>query len=168
MTDKPLKILWIQEQLYADFESGQVYWKVNKKGPGAKVGKSAGTLRSNGYYQITINGCTLRRSHVIWALKHGEFPPDELDHRDRNPSNDSLTNLRPATSSLNKVNQKIRSDNLSRFRGVYQRKDSGRWTAQICLNGRRETLGCFSSKDEAADAYKEASRLLHKEFSTVC
>lgn len=164
---KPLKILWITEQLYADFDAGKVYWKVNKKGPGAKIGKEAGALRENGYYQVKINGRFLRRSHIIWALKYGRLPEEEIDHIDRNPSNDAIGNLREATSSDNKANQKIRFDNKCGLRGVYLRKDNQKWTAQICSKGVRRTLGLFDSKVLASDAYRKAAIELHGEFTTV-
>jgi len=164
---QPLKILWIHEQLYADFDQGKVYWKINKRGPGAKVGKEAGTVRDDGYYQIKINGRFVRRSHVIWGLKYGQFPVEELDHIDRNPSNDSIHNLREATSSENKANQKLQSNNKCGLKGVYLRKDNQKWTAQICSKGVRRTLGLFSSKEQAYEAYREYAIKLHGEFATV-
>lgn len=88
----------------------------------------------------------------------------ETDHRDRNGLNNRRSNLRAATSSQNKCNQKRRSDNTSGFRGVVWDKQAKRWYAYIKLNGKRKLLGRFRSPEEAHAAYCVASAEVHGEF----
>ena len=164
-TDKPLNI---EDQLEADFSLGKLFWKVRKRGPGAAIGKEAGTLRDNGYYQVHIDGKFYRRSHIIWYLYCGYLPPQEIDHINRDPSDDRIENLRLSSSSMNKANQKKRSDNKSGHRGVHFRQDRNKWVAQIAYDSKRVTLGTYDSIDEAITAYQEASLKYHREYSTVC
>ena len=86
----------------------------------------------------------------IW----GEFPDGfEVDHIDRNPSNCCRDNLRLATSSANKLNQK-----RIEHAGVYP-TPSGKWMAVIGV-GSWMNLGTFQTEQEARSAYLSA----HKEF----
>jgi hypothetical protein len=52
------------------------------------------------------------------------------------------------------------------LRGIHQ-LPSGRWRAQVRINGRKQTLGCFGTKEEAAAAYDSAARLNHG-VNAVC
>lgn len=93
-----------------------------------------------------------------WAL---------TDHADGDGLNNQRANLRPADKSKNACNSRRRSDNTSGYRGVTYRKDTGRWMAQIWVDGQRIGLGCFASREAAASAYDSAARLYHEEFATL-
>ena len=51
------------------------------------------------------------------------------------------------------------------LRGIRQRP-SGKWQAMIGINGRKQNLGSFGTKEEAAAAYDSAARLNH--VNAVC
>jgi hypothetical protein len=62
-------------------------------------------LISTGYLQIYIDGRECKAHRIAWALYHGEDPyPMELDHINRNRTDNRIANLRLATSSENKKN----------------------------------------------------------------
>ena len=50
-----------------------------------------------------------------------------------------------------------RAEPSSQHRGVHWNKASGKWEAQICVNGKRRHLGCFADEEQAAAAYREAA-----------
>jgi hypothetical protein len=89
----------------------------------------------------------------------------EVDHVDHNGLHCQRSNLRVATSSQNKANARLRSDNTSGLKGVYQRKDTSKWAAQIVAHKRHYCLGHFTTKEEAKTVYDEASRQLHGKFA---
>ena len=43
----------------------------------------------------------------------------EVDHKDGNPSNNRLSNLRLATSRQQKQNKRVQSNNRARLKGAY-------------------------------------------------
>jgi hypothetical protein len=51
------------------------------------------------------------------------------------------------------------------LRGIHQ-IPSGKWRAQVRINGRLQNLGCFGTKEEAAAAYDSAARLNNE--NAVC
>jgi hypothetical protein len=101
---------------------------------------------------------------VIWLWMTGEWPPDEIDHRDMDGTNNKWGNLRKATHADNMHNQKPRHHNTSGFKGVHRRAN-GKWRASIGIDGKRINLGTFSTAAEAGAAYGEAARKLHGEFA---
>ena len=114
-----------------------------------------------GYAAARVDGKVVRMHRFLMG-----FPKDlEVDHRDQNGLNNQRENLRLATSSNNKMNISRRADNTSGHKGVFYRKDTGRYQAFIRKNGKRTTLGCFDTAEEAAIAYECAARRLHGEFA---
>jgi hypothetical protein len=97
----------------------------------------------------------------VWSLTHGWYPPI-LDHINGVRWDCRVANLRPATSSLNSRNRRVRrKHDLPRGVGVRCRLasvGSKRFYARIRLSGKQVTLGYFSTPEEAGVAYEEACR----------
>lgn len=94
-----------------------------------------------------------------FCLAHG-YLPDEVDHRDTDETNHSLSNLRAATRSLqnhNKTNRKRRD----LPRGVYKRPDWKRYRGQITYRKRSIPLGWFDTPEAASKAVEEKLRELY-------
>jgi hypothetical protein len=118
--------------------------------------------------------CLFRRSerkwlyvHRIVGMHHMQNPDGHpvLDHRDRQPSNNHVDNLRFCTPSENGANTTARTGGTSRFKGVSWNKRSNRWTANIRKNRKSIYLGTFVSEEDAAKAYDAAARQLFGEFA---
>jgi hypothetical protein len=126
------------------------------------VGTTAGTRHPHGYIRINIRRKMYYAHRLAWLYVHGKFPPQEIDHIDRDPSNNRISNLRLATHAQNASNAPKRRTNASGFKGAYRHQ--GRWTSRIQHNGDGIYLGVFDTAEEAHAAYIGASKICHKEF----
>jgi len=77
-----------------------------------------------------------------------------IDHIDGNPSNNHIDNLRVVTNQENNFNR-------TKAKGYYFNKASGKWKAQIKLNGKIKHIGYFENEEDARQAYVEAKLKLH-------
>ena len=99
-------------------------------------------------------------------MHHGIFDESLLiDHIDNNPLNNRIENLRLCNLSENARNANKRVDNSSGYKGVSWHKQSSKWVAQITVNGKRKHLGFFKDKEEAHEAYCEASKAIYGDFA---
>lgn len=129
------------------------------------AGKQAFTTAgSDGYLYGHINKISVAAHRVIWAMMTGEWPGDEIDHRDTNRANNRFQNLRPATSAQNKHNTKTRATNTSGAKGVRQHPKTKRWRAEVGAGGKNVHIGYFATKEAAIAARDKAGRALHGEF----
>jgi hypothetical protein len=94
-------------------------------------------------------------------LEHLGRKPDPSFSLDRMDSDKHYEpgNVRWAGATTQRLNQGLRSDNRSGFRGVVLHR--GRWEAYISLNHSRKFLGCFNTAEDAAVAYDRAALELH-------
>lgn len=76
-----------------------------------------------------------------------------VDHINHNKLDNRKINLRIVTKQENARNRK-------KITGVFQRKDNGKWQAQIMHNYKSMKLGCFNTYEEALIARKNAEQRL--------
>lgn len=148
----PLTQARLKELLHYDPETGHFTWRVRRSGA-IPAGRRAGTVQPNGYRYIGIDNSMRFEHRVAFLYMTGAFPPDDLDHINRDPTDNRWSNLRPATRSQNCSNTKLRSDNSSGARGVTRR--GTRWIARGQKDGKRVEIGRFSSLGDAAKAVEE-------------
>lgn len=89
--------------------------------------------------------------HVILGVVD-ETP---IDHKDGDGMNNSRSNLRLTTPSLNQANRGLNRNNTSGFKGV--RRINNRWNARIRVNRVLIELGRFDDILDAARAYDAAA-----------
>ena len=95
--------------------------------------------------------------HRLVAKTQNDFI---TDHINGNKLDNLRSNLRVVTNQQNVFNNGIRNDNTSGYRGVWYRKDRGRWQAEIKADGKKYSLGCYNTAAEAAVVYnRKASEL---------
>jgi len=146
------------------YEDGKLYWKT-KQSRKTVIGDEAGTLRkTDGYRQIMIYR-KVYRTHRLIYLYHRGYMPAKIDHIDSNPFNNTIENLRPATTSQNACNTGFRPDNTSGAKGVTWDKNKNRWLVRVYTNGRCLNLGRFKDFELADLVATEARVKYHKEFA---
>jgi hypothetical protein len=158
-------LIWKTRPEY-HFKKHGIFLSTNKK----FVGKEAGSVfmcRGQHRSMIWISGQRFYKHRIIWKLVTGKDPIKEIDHEDTNTLNDSWSNLREADDHQNSCNRNIRVDNKTGFKGVYLRKDNGRYRVIITTKGTPINLGTFLKIEDAANAYKNANPIQHKDFSRI-
>lgn len=148
---------YLESLLFYDPDEGTLTWIDPGKHNMRYVGMLAGNIASDGYRKVRIDGQLYIASHLacLWML--GRWPYEEMDHKDRNRSNDKWDNLREATSSENKYN---RGD--SSLRGVY--RSGTKWWAGV---GRSGYLGMFNSLEAAITARDAEAYRLGGDFAVL-
>jgi hypothetical protein len=143
-----------------EYKDGELFWKINWSDK-AKKGKKVGCIK-NGYFGLKINTKDYRVHRVIYLMHHGTMPK-MIDHKDGNPLNNKIENLRECTNSQNNYNSKIPKTNTSGMKGV--RKKRNHWIVEFWINGKPTWFGSYKEKELAELVCIEARKLHHKEFA---
>ena len=152
-----LNIRDIQNNLVYFPETGEIFWKM--KGPNRKKGP-VGTLTSRGYLRVAINKKAIFLHRAAWVLMTGNYPPEFIDHINRDKTDNRWSNLRSASRSENAWNAKLSSRNTSGVKGLSYNKKTGLWRAQICRVSKH-----FKSKESAVNHINQERRSIHGDFS---
>lgn len=147
-----------------DPDTGLFRWKTSLSYRGT-VGRIAGNKHDkHGRTRISIANRQYFAHRLAWMWMTGEFPTNDVDHINGNPSDNRWNNLRVATRSENLCNRLTKSSSGG-FRGVYWKPRDRRWIAKIQIGGRQIYLGSFDDPQKANEAYKEAAKKLHGDFA---
>lgn len=144
-------------------ETGKLFWKKARRG--AKGRKEAGCFHKKlGYVVVGVARQRYYAHRVAWLLMTREWPAHEIDHMNGIGSDNRWCNLRHATSSQNKMNKSIRSDNKVGLKGVWLHSP-GKWRSKARVNGVSYDLGLFNDPFKARAAYLDKIKELHGEFA---
>jgi hypothetical protein len=115
---------------------------------------------TRGYLFVGLSKNGKRKMFLISRLV-GEYfldnfdPLLEIDHIDRNPQNNNITNLRCVNRSENQRNRNKWGGCTSKYKGVSFNKKSCKWKAQVKNNGKPLHLGYFDTEEDAYKKYLE-------------
>lgn len=141
-------------------ESGEFVWKLNR-GPRILAGSLAGYLDNKKYRVIKVDNVQFKAHRLAFLWMNGEFPPQDVDHINRNPSDNRWLNLRHATRSQNCINKLPSNRNSSGHVGVYWSKQHKKWRAQCKVGQKQHSLGLF---ENIQDAFSKVSKFKRKIF----
>ena len=170
---------YLHECFHLDIENGLLTYKERpdyhfSSRKGAKisnaknVGKTVGYIESCGYLSASLCGKRHLVHRIVWKMVYGTDAELSIDHIDQNRTNNAPSNLRLATKSENARNvSSARSSSKSGVLGVHFSQRLNKWRAEICINKKNIYLGLFNDLESAKEAYLEAKKKYHGEFSPV-
>lgn len=156
----------VLEALHYNPLTGIFTWKIDRQR--VRAGSVAGTVRSNGRRYVVLDGVTYIGTRLVWFYVHGVWPAEYIDHINRDPSDDRISNLRIATPRQNTWNSRVRKTSGSGVRGVRYdpRNRLNPWRAAIAVNGKRVHLGGFPDLESAEAAFRTAEKNYRGEFAS--
>ena len=124
-----------------------------------RAGKAITTRNADGYLVATLKYSGRQRkllvSRIAWALGHGYWPTQLIDHRNRVRDDNRMDNLREAGHALNAANRDARCASEVGVTGVS--RSGRRFMARIVADRKLHYLGTFSTAAEAGSAFQRAS-----------
>lgn len=174
---------FLEECFVADFEEGVISWKIRPRSHFsteraykawnthyAKTVAGSTSYKTKNYFfrRVTINKMYFPVHHIVWTMFNGEMIDTELweiDHIDRNPLNNSITNLRKVDRIQNSWNTLSRKteESLSRFKGVTFDKSRNKWILQFKV-GDKKVSGRFERECDAGFIYRLLCENFHGEY----
>lgn len=155
---------YLKQILHYNPETGDWTWLVALSDK-TKIGQRAG-YQVRGRWRIGINGNKYSGSRLAVLYMEGWIPED-VDHKNHNPSDDQWNNVRPCPHAKNMWNIRKHRDNSSGFKGVDLDKRRQKWRVRINVKGKDIWLGYFDNKVLAAWAYDLACLELHGDFAHI-
>jgi len=153
----------LHELLHFDPETGLFTRLAARRGN--RIGDVAGFTHERGYVVIVVDYKQFYAHRLAWLYTHGKWPEHEIDHRDGNPRNNRLDNLREATRAQNCANTRVSKNNKLQTKGVCA--VGKKFRAMIRINGKNKYLGLFTTTEAASAAYAKVANENFKEFARV-
>lgn len=154
VTNSSLDVDIIREFISYDPVSGRLYAKCNSISA-TKGDLLDTTINIHGYRVINIGGSQRLAHRIIWLIVNGSLPT-QIDHIDRNRSNNAISNLRDVSAYTNQRNMSLSKNNTSGVNGV-RVLPSGRYCAYIFNNRKQISLGTYDTLEEAKLAREKAN-----------
>jgi hypothetical protein len=152
----------LRELLDYNAETGVFTWRVSRQGH-CKAGSAAGARRHDGYIRICVDQRRVWGHRLAWFYVHGEWPSQQIDHINGNPSDNRMCNLRDVAPRTNMENERRarRRKNGGSLLGAHWSTTWERWKSSIITGGKQIHIGWFDTEQQAHDAYIAAKRRLH-------
>jgi len=146
-----------------DYKDGVFVHKTAKARGKIKVGELVGSMTSSGYKRVTIDYKEYPLHQIIY-LWHFGYIPKIIDHKDGNPLNNDIDNLRSVDHYQNMQNRKIPKNNTSGCKNVSWNKKYKQW--QIHVRNNKKTHCYYTPDFELAEFIAEEARnLYHGEYA---
>lgn len=152
----------LRDVLDYDAETGLFKWRRTLSAR-AQAGATAGSKSYYGYREIRVDRLLHGAHRLAWLYVHGTMPTGQIDHINGDKADNRISNLRDVPARVNQQNRRrSQANNKLGLLGVCKPAGSNRYTAQIKVDGKRRTIGTFSTAEAASEAYLRAKRASHE------
>lgn len=148
------------ELIHYEPSTGILTWK-RRVSASAGKGSVVGSLSQNGYIKFLYKRKTYLAHRLAYFLLTGE-QPEEIDHINGSKVDNRALNLRAATRRQNEYNKSVSALSKTGVKGVSL--EDGRYRARARVDGRRISVGSFSSISEAESALIQFRKGYQGEF----
>lgn len=164
--DPEISVQKVLDILRYDPETGIFFWRYRSNNRQPRDLR-AGCLSRDGYIQIKLCGRPVKAHRIAWLLMTGSWPSKQVDHINRDRSDNRFINLREASLRENQQNRNILRNNTSGVNGVCFCKKQKKWVARIRTEFGRINLGYFYDFTEAVNIRKLAEEKYFGKFSPL-
>ena len=156
------------ELLDYDQTSGVFRWRVDRNSYGGKVkvGSIAGRLDKYGYRYIGIDGGICQAHVLAWVYVYKKWPDVQIDHKNMVQDDNRIENLREASMTMQRANQRVRRDSSTGVKGV-SKTPEGKYKAKIRKDGVSYHIGHYDTVADASVAYQRMAVKLFGEFARI-
>lgn len=126
---------------------------------------SGWSLSEDGYAHGKVN--SVSNSMHLFLMKKNNTNLEYVDHINNNRLDNRLLNLRSVSAVINAHNRKKKEGCTSKFIGVTQRPDNGKWVAKVTENGKQKNCGTYENEIDAAKAYNKEATRIYKENANL-
>lgn len=151
----------LKEVLHYDLDTGVWTWLVWRGI--RKAGEVAGTLDEDKYTVIGLDGELYYAHCLAWYYVTGEWPKNEVDHKNHTHRDNSWKNLREVTHQENGRNLSMPRTNTSGFVNIhpYESTTKGtRYVVRMYVNKKLRHIGTYDTQKKALTARDKA----HKKY----
>jgi hypothetical protein len=146
------------------FSSDRIFNSWNAKLSGKKVGMNTTKRKACDYRTTKIYRKNVYQHRIAWEMCFGPIEAGMMiDHIDGDSFNNKISNLRLVTQGQNCLNTRIRSDSLTRLKGVLVARNG--FQARIRYSGNIVNLGTYPTRGLAAVARAKAALRYHGKFA---
>jgi len=118
-------------------------------------------IKQTGYREGWVGGRKYLEHRLIWLYMTGEWPADQVDHRNRVRDDNRWDNLRAATNGQNQMNLGGLPKRNNKLGVLGVSRNKGRFSATIRVDGVYKHIGTFDTPALAHAAYMVEKRTLH-------
>jgi len=131
-----------------EYRGGELFYRYNVSSL-ARKGAKAGFMNANGYYGIRIDKVLWYTHQLVWIMFNNNLTPGkQIDHIDRNKTDNRIENLREVSSSINLQNQIApRVDNQLGERNIHWSDYHQAFKVQIIVNGKKAYATAYTIEE---------------------
>jgi len=130
------------------------------------VGRFIGTVNKAGYLVANIDSKVYLLHRLAFYLMTGGWPKSQVDHINRDRTDNRWVNLRAVTTQEQSFNKSGWSG--LGVKGIYECKNRNKkWCARVRAYGKLLHCSYHYTKEEALEAYRMAAKKHHGEFNCV-
>jgi hypothetical protein len=138
-----------------DFEIlSKFKWAITNKGYAKRTIRIDGKLKTILLHRV-IMGVSEENRHIF------------VDHIDRDPLNNTKSNLRVCNHMQNQWNKEKMKAASSKYKGVSWDNKYKKWRVTISIDGKGKNGGRYETEEAAAKAYNELALKLRGEFARL-